>query len=190
MKRIGTLLVLCGVALGSAQNASALEVLSLNPSGAFLDGAATFATGFGANAGIILPDGDTASSFAVGFVLPVDYVTGSPIQLGIAWHTTAAATPCFVELQPDFLSVARVGRTHIVGPGIKTGLTPADGSAILVADATNVTDLKLYSIESPDSDTPLQAFDVINLGLVRESGGEGDTCAGDVVVQGIAIVTQ
>jgi hypothetical protein len=185
MRPIGTLLLVFGLTVGGIQHASAFELIPVNPSGVSLDGTATFQTGFGANAGIRLPDGSVAS-FALGFVLPQSYITGSPIRVAIAWHTNAA-TSCAVELRPNFISVARVGRTHIVGPGASTGLSPATGSTILAASATNVTNAVLYNITSPDGVTPLQAFDVINFGLFRPADVPGDTCAGNLVIQGIVL---
>lgn len=185
MRLTYTWLLVFGVTVGGIQHASALELIQVNPSGVFLDGGATFQTGFGANAGIRLPDAGTPS-FALGFALPQSYVTGRPITVAIAWHTNAA-TPCAVDLRPNFISVARVGRTHIVGVGASTGLSPTTGSTVLLAIATSVTNAALYSVTSPDGATPLQAFDVINIGLFRSTTAASDTCAGNLVVQGILI---
>jgi hypothetical protein len=185
MRPTCTLLFVFGLTVGGIHHASAFELIQVNPSGVFLDGGASFQTGFGANAGIRLPDA-SVPSFALGFVLPQSYTTGSPISVGIAWHT-GAATPCAFDFRPNFISVARVGRTHIVGPGASTGLSPATGSTILAASATNVTNAVIYTITSPVAGTPLQAFDVINFGLFRASGAAGDNCAGDLVIQGIVI---
>lgn len=186
MRPTCTLLLVFGLTVGSIEHASALEFIPVNPSGVFLDGSASFQTGFGANAGIRLPDG-SLSSFALGIVLPQSYTPGSPIRIGIAWHTNAV-TPCTVDLRPNFISVARVGRAHIVGGGASTGLSPATGSTILTASAMNVTNAVIYNITSPDGVTPLQAFDVINFGLFRPADAVGDTCAGNLVIQGIVIV--
>lgn len=179
------LLLVFGLTVGNIQYASALEVIQVNPSGVSLAGGATFETGFGANAGIRMPR-TGGPSIAHGFVLPQSYVTGSAITIAIAWHTNST-TPCAINLSPNFISVARVGRSQIVGPGASTGLSPTSGSPLLTASATNVTNVALYSVTSPDGVTPLQAFDIINIGLFRSSTVT-DTCSGNLVIQGIVIV--
>ncbi len=187
MTIVHAMFLLSVLAASSAPVATAAAMLSLNPAGAALEGAASFETGAGPSAGIRLPDG-AVSSFALGFVLPPDYVAGGRIRVGIAWHTKAAA-PCTSVLAPNFISVARVGRGHIVGQGLASGLLPTEGNMLLSASTTNVTYLKYYEIRSPDGVTALQAADVINFGFFRQSDSIEDTCAGDLMIQGVGIVT-
>jgi hypothetical protein len=186
MTIVHAMFLLSVLAADSARVATAASLLSLNPAGAALEGAASYETGAGPSAGIRLPDG-AVSSFALGFVLPPDYVAGGRIRVGIAWHTKAAA-PCTSVLAPNFISVARVGRGHIVGQGLASGLLPTDGNMLLSASATNITSLKYYEIRSPDGVTALQAADVINFGLFRQSNSSEDTCAGDLMIQGVGIL--
>jgi len=180
-------LFLFGFALSAPQSLLAFEFASMNPAGAFLGGAAVYNGGFGQHAGIELPNGSSTSSFALGFVVPDSYVPGQKLRVGVAWHTDAA-TPCDVTLRPNFLSVARFGQSHILGPSATSGLAPADGDSTLAATASNVTALKVYTITSPDGTTSLQPFDVINFGLYRSPTAADDDCDGDLTIQGIGVL--
>ena len=62
MRKTYALLIL-GLASILPHHALAFGFTSINPAGAFLEGAATFSGGFGQHAGIILPDGSSTSSF-------------------------------------------------------------------------------------------------------------------------------
>jgi hypothetical protein len=180
-------LFILGLASILPHHALAFGFTSINPAGAFLEGAANFSGGFGQHAGIKLPDGSSTSSFALGFVVPEDYVPGQQIRVGLAWHTDAI-TPCTLTLKPNFLSVARFGQPHILGTSVTSGLVAADGDLTLSAAASNVTALKVYKITSPDGATSLQPFDVINFGLYRSPTDPYDNCAGNLTIQGIGLL--
>jgi len=128
------------------------------------EGGAAYSEGFGANAGIDLPDSGVPN-FAFGFTLPFTYTPGNTVYVGVFWHTDAA-TPCTAMLRPNFLSVARYGDSYIQGGNASSGLVSSDGS------------------------TDLQPLDVINLGFFRPAESADDTCTGDVTIQGLAIATE
>lgn len=188
MKLIHTLILLSAVAAGPVHNAFSAELLQLSPYSAYTEGGATFSDGFGPHAGLELPDG-ASSSFAMGFVLPLppEYAAGQDIRVGIAWHTDAA-TPCDASLRPNFISVARFGKSHIIGSGASTGLAPENGTSTITASETNVTYLKVYEITPPDGATTLVPGDVINFGLFRPTNATEDDCAGDLVIQHAAVL--
>jgi len=150
-------------------------------------GGAIYETGFGANAGLQLP-GTGSPAFEATFVVPPEYTPGKPLYLGVFWHTNAvSATPCGLELRPNFTSVARIGSPVISGPSASSGLDPLDGSTVLIASAANTTSLKIYTITSPVAGTNLQPFDSINFGLFRPSVAPADTCEGGLIVHGVAV---
>jgi hypothetical protein len=188
MKRFFRLMVLSVLSFGLAQFACAAEFIQLNLYGAYTEGAAVTKDGFGKYAGLHLPDG-ASSEFELGFVLPLppDYNAGERIRIGLAWHTDAA-TPCDAELRPNSISVARFGQPHIQGGSAADGLAPEDGTSILAASLSDVTYLKIYEISPPDGTSTLGPGDVINFGLYRPNNGSQDDCAGDVVIQGAAVL--
>lgn len=188
MKRICSLIALFAVSFGQAQVTCADDFIQLNLYGAHTEGAAFTKDGFGANAGLRFPDG-ASSELELGFVLPLppDYIAGDKIRIGLAWHTDAA-TPCDAELRPNSVSVARFGRTHIQGGSASAGLAPQDGTSVLAATQTNVTYLKIYLITPPDGTTTLGPGDIVNFGLYRPTDGSQDNCAGDLVIQGAAVL--
>jgi hypothetical protein len=180
--------VLCvSMMLGVSSAASAQKWLkSFDVGSVHTAGDVTFGGGFGPNAGIRMgASGD--SSFAASFIVPPEHTPGTPLYVGVFWHTSSA-TPCGIRLAPNFLSVARLGSGHIMSGGsVSTGLTPLDGSIILNATATNTPALTIYTITSPDPTRPLQAFDTINFGLFRRPTDSDDTCAAALVIQGLAV---
>jgi hypothetical protein len=179
--------VLCvAMAFGASSTAWAQEWLkSFDVASLHARNGAVYETGFGANAGLHM--GATGSpAFEAAFLVPPEYTPGRPLYLGVFWHTDSA-TPCGIELRPNFTSIARIGRTHIQGPGAADGLGPLDGSTVLIATATNTTNLKIYTITSPDVQTNLQPFDSINFGLYRPADAPADTCEGNLIVSGIAV---
>ena len=182
MKRVKLLLITVGLLFGAAQNAWATSLHSLNTYGASLGtSAAVFRGGFGPNAGIVLPDAQVGT-FAWSFTVPLDHVVGNPIVVGLTWHSSTS--PCTASLRPNFISVARLGSTHIQGGGASTGLAAADGVDTLVANATNSSELKFFLITSPDGVNQLQPLDVVTFGLFRSGASAVDTCTGNINIQG------
>jgi hypothetical protein len=164
-------------------NDGASGFIILSPYGSQREGDATVTDGFGPHSGLRLPDGSN-SSFAHGFVLPPDYITGNPITVDLIWHTSS--TSCGIALSPNSIAVARIGQTHIMGSNASTGLT-AIGGAILNAPSTaNQSGLKSYAITAPDGSS-LQAGDSIIFSLFRAFSSPNDTCAGDLIIQGISV---
>ena len=156
--------------------------ISIDPYGALLDGG-TFSTGFGPNAGMHLPNSGTPD-FAYGFTIPPGYSPGTTLYVRLVWNT--ASSGCSFVLAPNFISIARSGRTHIMGSSASSGLYGVGGD-ILSSPGVNVSALKYYSISSPESGTQLQAGDSIIFGLYRSAGSASDTCAGDLIIQGVRI---
>ncbi len=162
------------------------HLIDLQLFGARIFAGANLTTGFGPHGGLQLPATSAVPSFDFQFTIPPDYETGAPLTVRIVWHT--AATDCQMFLRPNSISVARVGRVHIVGPFASTGLD-GDGGDVLQAPSTpNVTQQKLYAITSPTPATSLQAGDNVIFGLFRDKReGNADTCAASLTVQGVSI---
>lgn len=163
------------------------KFLSLDPMGAFLTTGATFSSGFGPNAGIHMADG-TNGSFYLGFTIPPNFTTGSTSVVRFLWHTSA--TNCSVDFQPNAISVARPGRTHIVGGTTGSGLTVIGGTTLFAPAASNQTNETRVTITSPDGVTPLQAGDSVIFSLFRSGTTASDTCTADFVIQSVSITYQ
>jgi hypothetical protein len=161
-----------------------LRFINLQPYGANIRNGATFASGFGPNAGIILPDASTPA-FEFGITLPPTYRTGTPLTLRVVWHTSD--TSCGIELAPNFTAVARPGRTHIIGPTASTGLTAVGGNTLNAPATTNQSSAKSYTLNTPVAGTPLRAGDTYIFGVFRSSAAGSDTCTSSLVVQGASI---
>ena len=159
------------------------KFINLNPYGALLDGA-TISTGYGPFAGIHVPDSGSPD-FAFGFTIPPDYTPGTPLTVRLTWHTSS--TSCGIRLRPNFISVARAGRTHIVGASVSTGLDPVGGETLDAPARSNQSSAKEYTITSPDADTDLEPGDSIIFGLYRWTSSSDDTCTSDLVIQGVQV---
>jgi hypothetical protein len=169
----------------AAAPTSVARFINLNPYGAFIRGGATLATGFGPFSGIRLPASGTPD-FSFGFTVPPDYVPGTSLIVRLVWHSPS--TSCGISLQPNFISVARPGRTHIIGPGASSGLDPVGGSTLIAPATANQSSAKDYLITRPDGVTDLRPGDSVIFGLFRSAGAGADTCAGDLVIQGVSIL--
>jgi hypothetical protein len=159
------------------------QYINLQLYGANTAGGASFTTGFGPNAGMQLPN-TGVPSFAFEFTTPPNYASGSTLTVHVIWYTSA--TSCTMSLPPNFISVARAGRAHIIGPGASSGLTAVGGNTLNAPATANVAEEKQYTITSPDGVTPLNAGDVVVFGLFRTSSGAGD-CAANLTVEGVSI---
>lgn len=169
----------------AAAPTSVARFISLNPYGAFLDGGARLETGFGAFAGIRFPSSGVPS-VAFGFTVPPDYVPGTSLIVRLVWHSPS--TGCSISLRPNFISVARPGRTHIVGPGASSGLDPVGGNTLVAPATANQSGAKDFLIRRPDGVTDLQPGDSVIFGLFRAAGASDDTCTGELVIQGVSIL--
>ena len=161
--------------------------ISLDPYGAYIEGAATFSTGFGPNSGLRLPDG-ASSSFSMGFTIPPDYAAGTPLTLRMVWHTPS--TGCTISFRPNSIAVARPGRTHIAGSGASEGLTVVGGTDLSAPTTANSSQETRIQIVSPVPSVPLQPGDVIMFSMFRAGTGASDTCTGNLVIQGMALQYQ
>jgi hypothetical protein len=164
-------------------NEGASGFITLSPYGSHREGGAGVTDGFGPHSGLRLPDG-SSSSFAHGFILPPDYVTGNPITVDLIWHTSS--TSCGIVLFPNSIAVARIGRGHLIGPTATTGLSAIGGSTLSAPSAANQSRLKSYAITAPDGSS-LQSGDSIIFSLYRPSASANDTCPGDLIIQGISV---
>lgn len=161
--------------------------ISLDPYGAYVEDGATFTDGFGPNSGLRLPDGGTAS-FSLGFTLPPDYASGTPLTIRMVWHTPS--TGCAIVFQPNSIAIARPGRTHIQGPGFTDGLSVVGGTTLNAPATASSSQATQIQIVSPVSGTPLQAGDVIMFSMFRSGAAAQDTCTGNMVIQGMALQYQ
>lgn len=169
----------------AAAPTSVARFINLNPYGAFIRNGAAFSTGFGAFAGIRLPASGTPD-FSFGFTVPPDYVPGTSLIVRLVWHSPS--TSCGISLQPNFISVARLGRTHIIGPGASSGLDPVGGSTLAAPATANQSGAKDFLITRPDGVTDLRPGDSVIFGLFRSASAGADTCGGDLVIQGVSIL--
>lgn len=161
--------------------------ISLDPYGAYVEGGATFSNGFGPYSGLNLPDG-VSSSFSLGFTVPPDYATGTPLTVRMVWHTPA--TGCTISFRPNSIAVARPGRTHIIGTGASDGLTVIGGTNLSAAATANGSQETRIEIVSPVSGEPLQAGDVIMFSMFRAGAVAADTCTDNLAIQGMALLYQ
>jgi hypothetical protein len=163
------------------------KFLSLDPFAALLTQSASLSSGFGPNAGIHMPDGAN-SSFYLGFTIPPDYTSGTTLLARLLWHTSGAG--CSIVFLPNAISVARPGRTHIVGATTGDGLTVAGGTTLNAPGTANQTNETIVQITSPDGVTDLLAGDSVIFSLFRAGGNANDTCAADMVLQSVSITYQ
>lgn len=108
--------------------------ISLDPYGAYVTGATTFSGGFGPNSGLRLPDG-AISSFNLGFTLPPDYASGTPLTIRMVWHTPS--TSCTINFRPSSIAIARPGQNHIQGSGASDGLSVVGGTTLNAPGTAN-----------------------------------------------------
>jgi hypothetical protein len=165
-------------------DAGALRFITLDPYAAHVAGSATLDYGYGPYAGIDLPDSGTGS-FALGFTIPPDHVSGTALTVRLVWHTSS--TSCGIELQPNFLSVARAGRTHLIGGSATSGLEAVGGTILSAPSTANLSGAQEYTITSPDAGTDLKSGDSVIFGLFRCGTCLYDTCTGDLVIQGVGV---
>ena len=154
---------------------------------AYLDGGATFSTGYGPFAGMGLPDSGVPN-FSYAFTIPPDYTPGTDLVVRFLWHTSA--TNCSVLLAPNYISVARAGRTHIVGPSTDSGLAMVGGNLLGAGATPNLSLAKDVTITTPVPGTDLMPGDTIIFGLYRSAANPSDTCASDLRIQGVRIAYQ
>jgi hypothetical protein len=159
------------------------QYISLQLYGANIAGGASFTTGFGPNAGMQLPNSGVPS-FAYEFTIPPNFISNSPLTVHVVWYTSA--TSCTMSLAPNFISVARAGRTHIIGSLATSGLTGVGGNTLSAGASANVGEEQQYTITSPDGVTSLNAGDVVVFGLFRTSSGVSD-CAANLAIEGVSI---
>lgn len=161
--------------------------ISLDPYGAYVTGATTFSEGFGPNSGLRLPDG-AISSFNLGFTLPPDYASGTPLTIRMVWHTPS--TSCTINFRPNSIAIARPGQNHIQGSGASDGLSVVGGTTLNAPGTANSSQATQIQIVSPVSGTPLQAGDVVMFSMFRAGNAAEDTCTGNMVIQGMALQYQ
>ncbi len=176
-----------GSAWACAADNAANKFINVNIFGAFLVGGTFFNAGFGANAGMRLPD-SSAPQFSLGFTIPPDYTPGTDMTVRFLWHTPA--TGCGIELDPNYISVARAGRTHILGASATDGLTMVGGTVLNAPATANQTSAKDMTINSPSAATNLQPGDSVIFGLFRPSGAGTDTCANYLAIHGVSVSYQ
>jgi len=167
-----------------APGAPSPRQINLQLFGGFLRNSAFYTVGFGPNAGMQLPNTGTPD-FSYGFTIPQDFTAGTTLNVRLVLHTPSVA--CGIVLPPNYISVARVGQTHIIGPGASSGLTAVGGDTVLFGTTPNQSLQKNYTISSPNGVTPLLAGDTVIFGIFRATGSANDTCLGNAVVQGVSI---
>ena len=160
---------------------------SLNIFAAYLTTGAIFETGWGPYAGLSLPD-NISPAFSHSFTIPPNYTPGTDMMVQIIWNTPS--TSCGIELRPNYISVARAGRTHISGPSVTDGLTMIGGTTLSAPPTANQSSAKTMRISTPSPGTNLLAGDSVIFGLYRPAAAATDTCTGDLMIQGISVSYQ
>lgn len=164
------------------------KFISINPMGAYLEGAATRNMGYGPNMGIHFPDGAQFSSFGIGFTIPPNYTEGTPLIVHMDWNTPS--TGCGIAFLGNSISVARPGRTHLVGSTTATGITVEGGTTLIAPGTANQTTQTFIDINSPVANETLKPGDSIIFSLYRSPSSGVDTCTGDMVIQNFAVYYQ
>ena len=164
------------------------KFFSLDPYSAYLEGSASFNDGFGQFAGLYLPKASPLPAFAVGFTIPPNYTTGTPLTMRLLWHTSS--TSCLVDFRGNAISVARPGRNHIVGLTTTDGITIVGGELLAAPTVVNQTNKQLVVITSPDGVTNLEPGDAVIVGLYRRSDSGNDSCTTPMVIQAISVLYQ
>jgi len=160
------------------------KFISINPYSALIGGSASFNNGFGANAGLILPE-SAQSDFSFGFRLPSDYISGDPINVEFIWSTPG--TSCDIELLSNFISVSRPDVPFIQGFNVATGISGVGGNILAATGTASFPQSKLYAFTPPDGVTAYEAKDSIVFGLFRRPTNTADTCTTDLRIHGVAI---
>jgi hypothetical protein len=186
---------------GGAQQGLVPRFISLNPYGAYLHNDAFFNMGGGAFGGLHLPDrtGTTRPNFSLGFTIPPDYASGTPLTVRLVWHT--AATNCTIVLSENFLSIARPGRTHVGGYQVASGLTILGGDVLTAPATATMSQEVLVRMTSPTEDPPplgeqplppilLEPGDAVLFGLFRATDAGNDTCTDAMVIQSVSVTYQ
>jgi hypothetical protein len=155
---------------------SAFRHIQLYATAAVAGDGATVQTGNGASSGVVLP-GSGNPTVAWSFVLPPDYVSGSPLTLRLLWHTPG--TSCAVAFRKNSLSVARAGGALFGNTSFVTAVT---GEVLSAGSTADVANLAEYRIDVPAPAGPLQAGDSLWLELFRSSASVDDTCTDDFLV--------
>lgn len=157
---------------------AAYRFISLDPFSWNLRNGASVGTGFGANAGVVLPDaGNPTVDF--GFTIPPSF-SGGTLKLHVLWHT--GGTSCTVDLEPNYVSIAAPGGPHNVGLSTASGMSGP--GAVTVGAVSNTLVETVFTLSTPDPAKSLHAGDKFILSFYRTA----DSCAGDVRV-GAASVT-
>lgn len=104
----------------------------------------------------------------------------------MVWHTPS--TGCTISFRPNSIAVARPGQTHIIGTGVSTELSVVGGTTLNAATTANSSQETRIEIVSPVSSTPLQPGDVIMFSMFRAGTTAADTCTGNMVIQGMALL--
>ncbi len=163
------------------------KFFSLDPYAAFLPTAAYFDDGYGPFSGIHFPD-TSNGSFSLGFTIPPNYSAGTTLVVRTVWHT--AAVNCGIRFRGNSISVARVGRTHIIGGGASTGLTVVGGETLTAPGTSNQSNETLINIDAPVAGEKLLPGDSIIFSLFRSPTEAADTCTADMVIQSFSVIYQ
>jgi hypothetical protein len=145
-----------------------------------VDDGAYFNAGTGSFSGIFLPNSGVPS-FALGFVIPPDYVSGTLLTLHLLW--TTQSKDCSFRVRGNFTSVNRAGRLYISGPSATSGLEIVGGETVYAHQSILYYTQEIQAtLSSPDPDVDLEPFDSYNFGFFRSAASFDDTCAGIMMI--------
>ena len=141
---------------------------------------ATLVAGPGASIGVesitLPPTGQTPLS--VNFMLPLDYVTNSPVTIRLLLAPNSA--PCSMRLVPEDFTRTRAGSVKI------RSLDGVSGGNQNVAFSPVADKTKVFTIAPAGALTDLKRSDAIMFQVHRDGDDISDTCP-DVFVSGIEV---
>jgi hypothetical protein len=128
--------------------------------------------------GVDLPKNGNPS-FQFSFVVPSDYVAGSPIVLDVVALNNQSAA-CVGDLRNNAVYAYPIG---ITSPA-PAGLAAVSGTSFSLASNVPTTISFNVTLSSTRNWAP---GDAMQLGLFREGTAAGDTCTGDYFIVGLAM---
>lgn len=165
------------------------KFINIGVTGVVLDQGATFSTVIGAGGGVALPSSVATPTprMAFSFMMPPDYTPGGSIEVKFVWNSASAS--CTINLRKNFFSLGRPGSLYAV----TNGEISVVGGDLLATPATIAQSVATTLAIAPATGGG-GAFlpgDAMVVGMFRDArAGAGDTCAGNMRIQGISVTYQ
>lgn len=139
-------------------------------------GSAIFTYGFSDDGAIVFPN-TSDPQLNLGFVLPDNYVDGTPVAIEYYWHVKSSSTidGGTVNLRVNWGALNRVDATSTSFSG-----TVSSSQIPTVVGTTHLTDFT-------NSGSTLVAGDAITFGIYRRYNASTDSSAVEIVISGIRV---